>query len=111
MYDPKRVAERANSRPIFAIPATKTAFESEVFQSNETVKRFKPQLDVIFKEVMPTWYRYGLEAGLSPITGQIEATTFVGDAIQNAALGKLTVEAAVDQIDEQLRFQLEVLAR
>lgn len=110
-YEPGRVAERANSRPIFAIPATKSAFHSDMFQANDTVKRFKPQLDVIFNEVMPTWYRYGLEAGLSPITGQIEATSFVGDAIQNAALGKLSVEAAVDQIDEQLRFQLEVLAR
>ena len=39
------------------------------------------------------------------------ATTFVGDAIQNAALGKITPEAAVAQMDEQLRFQAEILAR
>ena len=45
---------------------------------------------------MPTWYRYGMEAGLHPLTGQIEATTFIGDAMQNAALGKITVDAAVD---------------
>lgn len=111
MYDAKRVAERANSRPIFAIPATKSAFESEVFQSNATVKQFKSQLDTIFKEVMPTWYRYGMEAGLNPIAGQIEATTFIGDAVQNAALGKIKIDAAVTQIDDQLRFQVEMLKR
>jgi ABC-type glycerol-3-phosphate transport system substrate-binding protein len=111
LYDPRRVAERANSRPIFAIPATRSAYASDVFQSNQTVKRFKPQLETIFKDVMPTWYRYGMEAGLNPIAGQIEATTFIGDAVQNAALGKIKVDAAVNQIDEQLRFQLELLAR
>src|SRR5215469_16165036 len=111
MYEPKRVAERANSRPIFAIPATRSAFESDVFQTNEIVKRFKPQLRTIFNEVMPTWYRYGMEAGLNPVAGQIEATTFIGDAVQNAALGKITTKAAVDQIDEQLRFQVEMLTR
>ncbi len=110
-YEPTRVAERANSRPIFAIPATRSAYESKTFQSNSMVQQFKPQLDIIFNQVMPTWYRYGMEAGLHPLTGQIEATTFIGDAVQNAALGKITVEAAVNQIDEQLRFQAEMLAR
>jgi multiple sugar transport system substrate-binding protein len=110
MYAPKLVASRANSRPIFAIPATKSGFEDGAYQSNEMVKRFKPQLDIIFNQVMQSWYRYGMEAGLNPLTGQIEATTFIGDAIQNAALGKLTAAAAVDQIDEQLRFQTELLA-
>jgi ABC-type glycerol-3-phosphate transport system substrate-binding protein len=110
-YVPERVAERANSRPIFAIPATRSAFESPAFQSNPIVKQFKPQLDTIFHEVMPSWFRYGMEAGLNPIAGQIEATTFIGDAVQNAALGKITVEAAVAQMDDQLRFQVEMLAR
>jgi ABC-type glycerol-3-phosphate transport system substrate-binding protein len=111
LYEPALVAERANSRPIFAIPATKSAFNSEVYQSNAQVKQFKPQIDKIFNEVMPSWYRYGMEAGLHPITGQIEATTFIGDAIQGAALGKITATAAVDQIDQQLRFQVELLSR
>jgi ABC-type glycerol-3-phosphate transport system substrate-binding protein len=111
LYEPSLVAERANSRPIFAIPATKSAFNSDVYQSNEQVKQFKPLIDKIFTEVMPSWYRYGMEAGLHPITGQIEATTFIGDAIQSAALGKITATAAVDQIDQQLRFQVELLSR
>ena len=58
---------------------------------------------------MDNWYRYGMEAGLNPITGQIEATTFIGDAIQNAALDNITAEQAVQQIDEQLQFQLALL--
>ncbi len=109
MYAPERVAERANSRPIFAVPATKSAFNSEVFQSNEYVKRFWPELETIFNEVMNSWYRYGQEAGLNPLTGQIEATTFIGDAIQNVALGKQTAEAAIDSIDGKLQYQLEVI--
>ena len=111
LYDPTLVAERANSRPIFAIPATKSAFNSEVYQTNAQVKQFKAQIDKIFTEVMPRWYRYGMEAGLHPLAGQIEATTFIGDAIQNAALGKITAAAAIDQMDQQLRFQAEILTR
>ena len=111
MYMPQRVAERANSRPIFAIPATKSAFASDTYQNNEYVKRFKPELDIIFNKVMAHWYRYGQEAGLNPLTGQIEATTFIGDALQSAALGKITAEQAIDQIDGQLRYQVELLKR
>ena len=111
LYKPERVAERANSRPIFAIPATKSAFNSQVYQSNAQVKQFKPQIDKIFSEVMPNWYRYGMEAGLHPLAGQIEATTFIGDAVQNAALGKITAAAAIEQMDQQLRFQAEILTR
>jgi len=110
-YVPQRVAERASSRPIFAIPATRSGYENAAFQSNPVVQQFKPQLDVIFQQVMPNWYRYGMEAGLNPLAGQIEATTFIGDAIQNAALGKITVDAAVTQMDDQLRFQAEILER
>jgi multiple sugar transport system substrate-binding protein len=111
LYKPDRVAERANSRPIFAIPATKSAFNSAVYQSNAQVKQFKPLIDKIFTDVMPNWYRYGMEAGLHPLAGQIEATTFIGDAVQNAALGKITAAAAIEQIDQQLRFQAEILTR
>jgi ABC-type glycerol-3-phosphate transport system substrate-binding protein len=111
MYKVDRVAARANSRPIFAIPSTKSAFNSDKYQSNPMVKQFKPELDVIFNDVMQSWYRYGMEAGLNPLAGQIEATTFIGDALQNAALGKITAEKAVDQIDEQLRAQIAALAR
>lgn len=103
MFTPERVAERANSRPIFAIPATKSAFNHPVYTSNEMVKRFRPELETIFNSVMDTWYRYGSEAGLNLVTGQIEATAFVGAAIQNAALGKMTVVEAIDSMDEQFR--------
>lgn len=111
LYSADRVAERANSRPIFALPATYSAFKSAAYQANPMVKRFHGEIETIFNEVMPRWYRYGMEAGLNPLTGQIEATTFIGDAVQNAALGKLTVEAAIDQINDQLRFQAEMLSR
>jgi len=111
MYTPERVAERANSRPIFALPATRSAFESETYRNNEYVKRFAPEVDTIFNKVMAHWYRYGQEAGLNPLTGQIEATTFIGDAVQSAALGRLTSEQAIEQIDSQLRYQAELLGQ
>lgn len=103
MFTPERVAERTNSRPIFAIPATRSAFNHPVYTSNEMVKRFRPELETIFNQVMDTWYRYGSEAGLNLVTGQIEATAFVGAAIQNAALGKMTATEAIDSMDEQFR--------
>jgi ABC-type glycerol-3-phosphate transport system substrate-binding protein len=111
MYTVDRVAARANSRPIFAIPATRSAFNSATYQSNPMVKRFKPELDIVFNEVMQNWYRYGMEAGLNQLAGQIEATTFVGDAMQNAALGKISVEAAIDQMDQQFKAQTTALAK
>ncbi|ODT80429.1 MAG: hypothetical protein ABS76_15925 [Pelagibacterium sp. SCN 64-44] len=111
MYTPERVAERANSRPIFAIPATQSAFNSETYQSNEYVQRFSAEVDTIFNEVMSSWYRYGQEAGLNPLTGQIEATTFIGDAIQGAALGRITTEDAINQIDSQMQYQSQLLNR
>jgi len=111
MYSVERVAARANSRPIFAIPATRSAFNSETYQSHSMVQQFKPELDLIFNTVMQNWYRYGMEGGLNPLVGQIEATTFIGDAVQNAALGRITVEQAVDRIDEQLRAHIAMLLR
>lgn len=111
LYTPERVAARANSRPIFAIPATESAFNSETYQSNEYVQQFSEEVETIFNEVMTSWYRYGQEAGLNSLTGQIEATTFIGDAIQSAALGKLSVEEAISQIDNQMQYQIELLSR
>jgi multiple sugar transport system substrate-binding protein len=110
LYNPSMVGERAASRPIFAIPATRSGYASKEYADNPMLKRFKPELDIIFNQVMQHWYRYGMEGGLNPLAGQIEATTFIGDAIQNAALGKITPDAAVTQMDEQLRFQAEILA-
>ncbi|VTU13261.1 putative arabinose-binding protein precursor [Variovorax sp. PBL-E5] len=111
LYKVDRVVERANTRPIFAVPSTKSAFNSAGYQSNEMVKRFKPEMDTIFNDVMQNWYRYGMEAGLNPLAGQIEATTFIGDALQNAALGKITVEKAVDQMNDQLKQQVAAMSR
>ncbi len=103
MFTPDRLAERTNSRPIFAIPATRSAFDSPVYTSNEYVKMYREELKTIFNDVMGNWYRYGSEAGLDLLTGQIEATSFMGDAVQNAALGRMTPGEAVDEMDKQFR--------
>ena len=109
MFEPRKVAERANTRPIFAVPATRSAFNSKTYQDHELVRQFKPQLELISTKIMPRWYRYGMEAGLNPLNAQIEATTFVADAIQNVALGRWTAVQAVDHIDQQLRFQIAMI--
>lgn len=111
MMTPARVAERANSRPMFAIPAMKSAYNTPIYQKNSMVKRFKPEVETIFNNVMPSTYRYGMEGGLHPISGQMEAMTFIGDAIQNVALGRWTAEQAVDDIDQQFLMQLSYLGR
>jgi multiple sugar transport system substrate-binding protein len=103
LYSPERLAKRANTRPMFAIPPVKAAFESAVYQNNPTVKRFNRESRMIFTEVMPYEYRHGLEAGLSPLAGQIESSFVFGDAVQNVVLRNWTPERAVDWIDQQLQ--------
>lgn len=100
MMDPDSAAERANTRPVFALPATISAAETETFKSNETVQQFAEEIAMIRQQ---TSYRYGMEAGLNPLAGQIEATTFFGDALQAAAVGDITTEEAVNRINTELR--------
>ena len=100
MMDAERAAERANTRPVFALPATISAAETDTFTSNELVQRFADEIALIRKQQS---FRYGMEAGLNPLAGQIEATTFIGDALQAAAVGDLTTEEAVDRINTELK--------
>ncbi len=103
MMDPDLTAERANTRPVFALPATESAAASETYTSNEVVQEFSEQIATIRENSLPTWYRYGMEAGLNPLSSQIEATTFIGDNLQAAALGKVSAEEAVVAINDELK--------
>lgn len=103
LWTPERLAKRANTRPIFAIPPVKAAFESAVYQGDPLVKRFNPEIRMLFNDVMPYEYRHGLEAGLSPLAGQIESSYIFGDAVQNVILRNWTPERAVDWLDGQLQ--------
>lgn len=100
MLDPELAAGRANTRPVFAIPATISAAETDAYQNNPTVQQFADEIAVIRQQQS---YRYGMEAGLNALAGQIEATTFIGDALQAAAVGDITTDEAVAQIDSELR--------
>jgi len=104
LWTPDRLAKRANTRPVFAIPPAKAAFESAVYQSHPMVKRFAPELRMIVRDVMPYEQRHGLEAGLSPLAGLIESSYVFGDAVQNVILRNWTPERAVDWIDGQLQM-------
>jgi len=100
MLDPELAAGRANTRPVFAIPAMISAAETATYTSNPTVQQFADEIAMIREQQS---YRYGMEAGLNALSGQIEATTFIGDALQAAAVGDITTEEAVEQISSELR--------
>ena len=103
LWAPDRLAKRANTRPVFAMPPVKAVFESAVYQNDLMVKRFSPELRMLYRDVMPYEQRHGLEAGLSPLAGLIESSYVFGDAVQNVILRNWTPERAVDWIDGQLQ--------
>jgi ABC-type glycerol-3-phosphate transport system substrate-binding protein len=104
MYQtPAKVAARANSRPVFALPATHSAATSPEFLSNPLVKQFKSTINVIEKQELPNEYAYGMEAGLSPLSAEIASSTFFGDDIQAVALGQMSAAAAFADINSNLR--------
>ncbi|MEV0729509.1 sugar ABC transporter substrate-binding protein [Polymorphospora sp. NPDC050346] len=103
MMQPDLAAARTNTRPVFALPATNSAAESATYTDNETVQRFAPEIQTIRENILPEWYRYGMEAGLNQLAGQIEATTFVGDQLQSAAAGSITAEQAFNNINAEMK--------
>ncbi len=107
MFEVDNVANRANSRPVYALPALKEAYESDTYQSNEMVQMFSDELDIIFDEILPYEERSGFEAGLTNSAGQIESSNLFGDAIQNVVLQGWTSEQSVDYMDEQLQQIIE----
>ncbi|BCB88802.1 ABC transporter substrate-binding protein [Phytohabitans suffuscus] len=103
MLAPELSAARVNTRPVFALPATESAAKSTVYTSNETVRQFADEIGTIRRDVLPRWYRYGMEAGLNQLAGKIEATTFVGDQLQAAAAGTITAEQAFNNINTEMK--------
>ncbi len=107
LMQPERMANRANTRPVFAIPAMTSSFNSAEYQSNPMVKKFAAETKMLFEKVIPYTYRTGGEGGLHPAGGSIEATDVFGSAIHNVILRKWTSRNAVNWIDEQIRDLLE----
>lgn len=101
LYTPERAAERALSRPMFAFPSYIPAFE--IYKASEKVAAFQTEVDYIFDQFENgTWYWYGMEAGLSPMSAFIESTTIFGEALQGACDGTYTAEEAYDLINDEL---------
>jgi multiple sugar transport system substrate-binding protein len=103
MFDKDRLAERANSRPIYAVPTMKAAFNSDTYQNNDMVKMYQAELSTIFESIIPYEERSGFEGGLTISAGQIESSNIMGDALQNVVLNGWTSQQAVDYIDEKLQ--------
>jgi len=109
LYTPERAAERALSRPMFAFPSMYSALD--IYKQDDSVALFQNEIETITESFENTnWYWYGMEHGLSQLSSQIEATTFIGEALQSVALGMETASEAVDFIDEQLQEQIEIIA-
>lgn len=101
LYTPERAAERALSRPMFAFPSYKPAFD--LYKSSEKVAAFQTEVDYIFDQFEnSTWYWYGMEHGLSAMSAYIESTTIFGEALQGACNGTYTSEEAYELINDDL---------
>ncbi len=101
LYTPERAAERALSRPMFAFPSYLPAFE--IYKASEKVAAFQTEVDTIMNAFEnTTWYWYGMENGLSPMSAHIEGTTIFGEALQGACDGTYTSEEAYELINDDL---------
>lgn len=101
LYTPERAAERALSRPMFAFPSYKPAYE--LYKASEKVAPFGNEVDYIFSQFENgTWYWYGMEAGLSAMSAYIESTNIFGVALQGACDGTYTSEEAYNMINDDL---------
>lgn len=101
LYTPERAAERALSRPMFAFPSYKPAFE--IYKASDKVAAFQDEVDYIFGQFETgTWYWYGMEAGLSAMSAYIESTNIFGEALQGACDGTYTSEEAYNLINDDL---------
>ena len=101
LYTPERAAERALSRPMFAFPSYLPAFE--IYKASEKVAAFQTEVETIMNAFEnTTWYWYGMENGLSPMSAHIEGTTIFGEALQGACDGTYTSEEAYELINDDL---------
>lgn len=101
LYTPERAAERALSRPMFAFPSYKPAFD--IYKASEKVADFQTEVDYILDQYENgTWYWYGMENGLNAMSAYIESTTIFGEALQGACDGTYTSEEAYDLINDDL---------
>lgn len=93
--------ERALSRPMFAFPSYLPAFE--IYKASEKVAAFQTEVETIMNAFEnTTWYWYGMENGLSPMSAHIEGTTIFGEALQGACDGTYTSEEAYELINDDL---------
>ncbi len=108
LYTAERAAERALSRPMFAFPSYKPSFE--IYRSNEKVTHFQTEIEYILDQFENgSWYWYGMEAGLSPMSAYIESTTIFGEALQGACDGTYTSEEAYNLINDDLLSYVQTM--
>lgn len=109
LYTPNRAAERALSRPMFAFPSYKPAFD--IYKEDPSVADFQEEVETIFNAFETSkWYWYGMEHGLSAMSAYIESTTIFGEALQGTCNGTYSAEEAYDLINDDLQSQAEILA-
>ena len=103
---PESVAVRSVARAPFALPTILSAYEEPAFLDDPIISELAPEVRVIREEVIDSWQRYGLEAGLNPVSSVMESTSTINEIMQRTALGQITSEEAVDQLDAFFRDQI-----
>lgn len=101
LYEPRRVANRAYTRPIFAMPAYLPAMP--YYYEMPIVKQFSGLVRKIEMQIMPYEERHGLEAGLNPVAGEIESSDIFGEAIHHVIIDNWSYEDAFNWLDKQLK--------
>lgn len=103
LYQKDNLAQRANTRPVYALPTMTAAFNSDTYNSDPMVQKFSNEIKNIYTNVIPNEERNGFEHGLNTAASQIESSNIMGDAIQNVLLKGWTTTQAVDWLDQQLQ--------
>ncbi len=106
LFEEERVAARANTRPIFALPAYKPSLER--YYNYDIPSQFEDVIQTIEQDIMPYEHRHGLEGGLNPVAGEIEASDIFGEAIHNVIVNDWSADRAFNWLDEQLQ---EIIAQ
>jgi ABC-type glycerol-3-phosphate transport system substrate-binding protein len=103
LFQKDMLAQRANTRPVYALPTMTAAFNSDTYNSDDMVKKFSKEIKDIYIKVLPTEERNGFEHGLNTAASEIESSNIMGDAIQNVLLKGWSTTKAVDWLDQQLQ--------
>ncbi|GHV93715.1 hypothetical protein AGMMS50293_00350 [Spirochaetia bacterium] len=102
-FRPENVALACSARPVYNLPLQRSVLRSDEFYKDPVTAKFKPQINYLFENALPTARRVGFEAGPSIVAGQIQSQLFLSDAVQNYLFNGWTLERTMTFIDTSLK--------